>query len=812
MICLLLTGCRDPEEKPPFEYDKAGVVEDRMSAPPPPETVFRNLDRNGDGQVDREEVTAIHASPKSREQAAEIFSLCDHNRDGKLTLEEFGFSSPRVAHLRRDQDGNGVLSFDEYTEGVMPQASRRQAQEFFRLVDRNGDGAVDFDESQKRPVESGFLLLDENEDGRLSLAEFAAEYWDMVYDGRCEKLFALLDDNHDQALGREEHVDRPEEVTFILRDANADDKLTLEEFAPGATRAGRAAAGEQFAKRDRDGDGHLSLREFLFRAGDEAFWAMDRDANERVSLEEFVAGESGQAVSGAGLAARNGALQDDAPRSGAMQGAIRVFGAMDLDGNRGLSLEEFRIRRVRDPEQVKDELVLHYDFSEVRQGWVDDVSGHGHHAQLRNAQVIEDRQSAARAVKLEGTGSLVVPRVPEELDPSFRPLWLAAWCLPAASEGVVIGMGNHQHGFALYLQGGLPHFATRSDGHLSQAVAPDPVPLSRWVHLAGGVDAKGRVWLYVNGRRVAESPGKLLTRNLSPRVPLGVDTDGPVGEYATPLHWQGLLADIRLYWGCPAAGEPLPLDTSTAPPIARDAPPIAIQAARPPVTFAGLDRDSSGALSVEEYLAQYTTEADVQLGRELFAILDADGDASVAAAEYEAGSFRALYRRRDKDGNGVLSFDEYIQAVMPQAARRRAEEFFRLVDRNGDGAVDFEESRVRPVESDLPFRDEDEDGKLSLAEFSKDHAALVKDGRCEALFRAYDRDGNGGLSLDELVNRSAKATFLLRDKDGDGRLTRDEFAPGVAPVDRAAAQEQFGKRDEDGDGALSLEEFAGGEK
>ncbi len=45
--------------------------------------------------------------------------------------------------------------------------------------------------------------------------------------------------------------------------------------------------------------------------------------------------------------------------------------------------------------------------------------------------------------------------------------------------------------------------------------------------------------------------GEIVEGRQKPAEPfcVGADTGSPVGEYAPAMHWQGLLEDVRLYWG-----------------------------------------------------------------------------------------------------------------------------------------------------------------------------------------------------------------------------------------------------------------------
>ena len=194
----------------------------------------------------------------------------------------------------------------------------------------------------------------------------------------------------------------------------------------------------------------------------------------------------------------------------------------------------------------KIELALQYDFLPSEAAQISDGSGKKHAGRLQNGAIVEGRNR--NAIRFDGTGTIVMGDVPASLNPASRALTVGAFCQPAGPDGVLVAMGDKSNGFSLYLKAGVPHFAVRSDGRLSQAAARAPVVLNQWIHLAGALDPQGKTLLIVNGWTVASEPGKLIAKQPAEPLNVGADLGSPVGQYAGPQHWQGLVQDVRLYW------------------------------------------------------------------------------------------------------------------------------------------------------------------------------------------------------------------------------------------------------------------------
>jgi hypothetical protein len=193
------------------------------------------------------------------------------------------------------------------------------------------------------------------------------------------------------------------------------------------------------------------------------------------------------------------------------------------------------------------ELALHYDLQIIEGAEVSDASGKNHHGMLEQGEIVFGRKK--NAARFQGDGSIGMAKVPDTLDPQSRALTVGAFCLPESGDAVLVAMGDALNGFSLYLRDGVPHFAVRSDGELFVVVSDRRVTLNQWVHLAGVIDAQGELSVWFNGWSRAEMSGQTIANRPGEPLNVGADLGSPVGDYEAPMHWRGLVQDVRIYWG-----------------------------------------------------------------------------------------------------------------------------------------------------------------------------------------------------------------------------------------------------------------------
>lgn len=78
-------------------FSPAAVMAEETKPKMDPEKVFKRRDANGDGSISEDEFLAAAKEDKQKETMKKRFSKIDSNGDGKLSLEEFtaGMATPR---------------------------------------------------------------------------------------------------------------------------------------------------------------------------------------------------------------------------------------------------------------------------------------------------------------------------------------------------------------------------------------------------------------------------------------------------------------------------------------------------------------------------------------------------------------------------------------------------------------------------------------------------------------------------------------------------------------------------------------------
>jgi hypothetical protein len=193
---------------------------------------FANQDWNGDGQLSGPEVRPGARRNANWEEADHVpnrferyvswtqagFTNLDHNRDRRISANEWHFDVETFRRVDRNRDG--VLSQTEFLGGNVDDARDMS----FDDLDWNNNGRVE--RNEWNGADAVFTSLDRNRDGVLSRFEVVGgvntpnDTWDQ---------FASLDYNRNGAITRDEW--HWSVASFNRSDVNRDGRLTRQEFA-----------------------------------------------------------------------------------------------------------------------------------------------------------------------------------------------------------------------------------------------------------------------------------------------------------------------------------------------------------------------------------------------------------------------------------------------------------------------------------------------------------------------------------------------------------------------------------------------------
>lgn len=134
-----------------------------------------------------------------------------------------------------------------------------------------------------------------------------------------------------------------------------------------------------------------------------------------------------------------------------------------------------------------------------------------------------------------------------KLDPTKKPLTISVWVLPEGPNGVLVSHGGGNHGYALVLEEGQPAFAVRVTKTEGSAVASRPLGPG-WHHLAGILNADGRIQLFVDGELAAEAKGPgLMTQNPNLGLQLGACGSSLVTAHGQGIPFTGMMDQFALW-------------------------------------------------------------------------------------------------------------------------------------------------------------------------------------------------------------------------------------------------------------------------
>jgi Ca2+-binding EF-hand superfamily protein len=247
--------------------------------------------------------------------------MLDRNQDERIEYNEFSTRTKYAEFGLADFDLDGRISAEEFSVSEMSYAPASHVKKVFAVLDQDNDNALTYEEYALRNDQSWFVKLDVDEDGQMSLAEYSTRNTRLVNNGTVRQIFAAMDRDGSGALSLEEFSTKPAEAVFGMLDEDASGELEVQEFLFWKKTPDEIAKGKaEFAERDADKSGGLSFREYSYRSGDEPFWKADSNGNAQLSRNEFERSEFGRSVIDIDL----------------------VFRTLDRNRDNSISLTEFR--------------------------------------------------------------------------------------------------------------------------------------------------------------------------------------------------------------------------------------------------------------------------------------------------------------------------------------------------------------------------------------------------------------------------------------------------------------------------------------
>lgn len=147
------------------------------------------------------------------------------------------------------------------------------------------------------------------------------------------------------------------------------------------------------------------------------------------------------------------------------------------------------------------------------------------------------------------TASMIQFPMAKTLNPVGKAITVEAWVKAEGKEGVILARGGPAAGFALIQQGGKPAFLIRTTAGLSIAAAQQPLGRD-WNHLVGMLMEDRTLKLYVNGKLATEAKAHaLIDTDPKQAMEIGADDAGSVGDYPTPFAFNGIIDEVKLFFG-----------------------------------------------------------------------------------------------------------------------------------------------------------------------------------------------------------------------------------------------------------------------
>jgi len=146
-----------------------------------------------------------------------------------------------------------------------------------------------------------------------------------------------------------------------------------------------------------------------------------------------------------------------------------------------------------------------------------------------------------------GAGSQVAISNKPSLDPTGKPVTIAAWIKADRPNGVILARGGPENGYALILDNGKLSFVIRTAKEAFAVTAKRKIS-NQWVHVCGTITADKQMVVSIDGEAVASGrASKLIAGTPLQGTEIGADAGGSVGSYRSPHNFAGTIDELRVY-------------------------------------------------------------------------------------------------------------------------------------------------------------------------------------------------------------------------------------------------------------------------
>jgi len=357
--------------------------------------LFKDIDVDGDGLLDKEEMLNSPGCKFDREEVEAIYELGDSNGDEVLDMGEFiaimyptagealaklSKNYPNIDQVKElfrklDFDNDGSITKVELAEGSV-RFTPQEVEAIFALGDINDDGAIDLEEfigvmypdaatiagrlrgqyTDINSVKKAFAKIDTNGDGMVSKEEVAST--DIFNHQEIDALFLLGDSNNDGEIDLEEFIgvlypivatalakmtkdiQNVDDARFLFKqlDNDGDGLLSQEELRKSGCKFSAKEIEALFAVGDINGDGEIDINEFINVMCPGATTVISRISSQFKTLEDIQEAFTKMDLDGDGKITRAEMMEYSALNE---QEVNAVFDLGDTDRDGTIDLQEF---------------------------------------------------------------------------------------------------------------------------------------------------------------------------------------------------------------------------------------------------------------------------------------------------------------------------------------------------------------------------------------------------------------------------------------------------------------------------------------